>query len=186
MRKIDTSKDNIRFVKICLDNGVDFLLMGGAAVCFYGCRKGEGLTDLDLMPGTSPENVARLMTALRQAGVSTNKFTVEDLQKPKQWVCLKPPSYNYDLDILMPWAEWPYAAFRGRSETARVGPAEVRVLSKCDLIITKECAINDLESDAVTCPHKAGMFKAQAEKHRKDLICLPKTEERTVGRVPKP
>ncbi len=183
MKKINTSKDNIRFVNICLDNGVDFLVMGGTAVFFYGCRKGKGLNDLDLMPSTSPENAARLMTALKQAGVSTNKFTVEELQQPKQRVCLKPPNYNYDVDILMPWAEWLYAEFRGRSEIARIGPAAVRVLSKCDLIITKECAVNDLESDAVMCPDKAGMLKAKAEKHREDLTCLRRTEGSTLVRV---
>ena len=172
MTLITTGQENLKFVKLCFANQVEFLLMGGAAVSFYGCREADGFDDIDLMPGPSRENSERLMSALKQADVRINNFTVDELQQPNKRITLKPPSYNYNLDILTPRAEWSYADFQDRSEITMLVSVEMRVLSKADLIITKEWVVKFLESEAAKAPAKAEMLQVQAEKHRRDLICL--------------
>lgn len=169
MIEMTTSEENLRFLQLCQSNRVGFLLIGGAAVAFHRCREEEGFDDIDLMPDPSKENAERLMRVFKLAGVTTDKFTAEDVQQPNTRITLKAPDYTYNLDILTPWAEWSYSEMEYRSELGRLGPLEVWILSKADLIRTKENVLAFLESEAGKLTQKS---MEQAEKIRKDLRCL--------------
>ena len=153
-KRIVTGLDNAKFVKLCTQNGVDFLLVGGAAVLHYGCRE-DGVTETDIMVNRMPENADRIMNVLTQAGVRVD-FTSRDLQRPKVQLPIK--RYDYFLDLLTPWLELSYSDLRGRAEAGLLNSTEVQVVSKEDLIKMKEYAVDQLESEA--------------DKHRKDIRCL--------------
>ena len=58
MNSIITGTDNARFVKLCIQENVEFLVVGGAAVLHYGCRRHEdGLAEIDLL--IEPSRVTR-------------------------------------------------------------------------------------------------------------------------------
>ena len=60
---IVTGKNNIKFVGLCLQNQVDFLLIGGAAAFHYGCRA-DGISETDIVIEPSAENSERVMSVL--------------------------------------------------------------------------------------------------------------------------
>ena len=162
MRTIITGTDNAKFVGLCIQNNVEFLLVGGAAVLHYGCRwTQDGLAEIDLLIEPSSENAEKLMTVLnrvlQQAGLIP-EFTSERLQQPKIQLPLKNPRHNYNLDILTPWLQLSYSDLRSRSEIGILNSTEVRIVSLEDLITMKEYAIDHLGSEAI--------------KHRNDLECL--------------
>ena len=161
MKSIITGTDNAKFVELCIQNNVEFLLVGGAAVLHYGCRRTEeGLAEIDLLIEPSTVNAGRMMTVLNQvlepAGLIP-EFTSERLQEPKVRLALKNQRHNYNLDILTPWVGLSYSDLRGGSEVGMLNSVEVRIVSRKDLISLKEYAI---EHEPV------------ADKHRRDLECL--------------
>jgi hypothetical protein len=162
MNPITTGSDNLKFIQLCLQNDVEFLVVGGAAVLHYGCRRREdGVPEIDLMIERSSVNARRVMRALDQAGI-TIYFPSKNLEKPKQRISIKT---NANLDILTPWKDLSYSDLRDRSEPGMIGSEpgmigsrEVRIVSREDLISLKEYAVSRIE--------------AEAAKHRKDLECL--------------
>jgi len=88
MLPITTGVDNLRFIRLCLDGQLDFLMIGGAAVRFYGCRDEEGLSEIDILIDHSGENANKLMCILSRAHI-TPKFTVDDAQRPQKQLPLK-------------------------------------------------------------------------------------------------
>src|SRR5438094_580325 len=109
MIPVITGGENERFVRLCIQNNVDLLLIGGAAVAHYGCREGTGIAEIDLMVDPSPLNADRLMavlTPLLDEADLTAQFTAEQLQRHKMRLPLKDRRQSYNLDILTPWEEW--------------------------------------------------------------------------------
>ena len=106
-------------------HGVEFLLVGGAAVLHYGCRE-DGVSEIDLMVEPSPENSERIMKVLTQAGV-TPSFTSRDLQKHKVQLQIK--RCEYFLDLLTPWKELSYSDLSSCSEGGLINSTKVRVVS---------------------------------------------------------
>jgi|KBSMisStandDraft_5_1062788.scaffolds.fasta_scaffold191854_3 hypothetical protein len=151
---IVTGKNNIKFVGLCLQNQVDFLLIGGAAAFHYGCRA-DGISEIDLLIEPSAENSERVMSVLKDAGVGVD-FKSTDLQRSKVQVPIK--NYEYNLDILTPMKEFAYSDLRCRSEFGTLGSYKVRIISRDDLIRLKEYVIQHMESET--------------DKHRQDVICL--------------
>lgn len=168
MNTIITGIDNARFVEFCLQSNVEFLLVGGAAVLHYGCRRSnDGLAEIDLLIEPTSVNADRMMAVLNQVlkeAALIPHFTSEHLQQPKVQLPLKNQRHNYNLDILTPWVQLSYSGLRSRSEVGMLNSIEVRIVSREDLIILKEYAINHHESEAA--------------KHRSDLECL-RIQQRT-------
>ena len=155
-KEITTGVPNATFVKLCVEHGVEFLVIGGAAVRHYGCRSDkDGVREIDLLVKPSPENANRIMNVLRAAGLQ-GEFTVHALQKPNKRLPIKQD--NYQLDILTPLREWSYSDIQSRAEDGSLNSTVVRIVSKDDLIKMKENAVTK--------------YEAEAEKHRTDLKCL--------------
>lgn len=69
------------FLKLLNDKEVDYLLIGGYAVAFYGYPRATN--DIDVWIAINPNNAERIVTALREFGfdspdLSTNLFLIED------------------------------------------------------------------------------------------------------------
>jgi len=169
MKRIVTGRDNERFVQLCIQNHIDFLLIGGAAVLHHGCRcADDGVAEIDLLVETSPANAEKLMRVIEQvlpgAGLLP-EFTDRELQLPNRQLPLKSSRHTYNLDILTPRKEWSYSDIRSRSELAMLCTTEVRVVCKADLIWLKEWTVKHLESEGEK-------LRKALEKHRDDLLCL--------------
>ncbi len=69
------------FLKLLNDKEVEYLLIGGYAVAFYGYPRATN--DIDVWIAINPYNAERIVTALREFGfdspdLSTNLFLIED------------------------------------------------------------------------------------------------------------
>ncbi len=75
---IQLQVDFKEFLKLLASNKVEYLLIGGYAVGYYGYPRPTG--DMDIWIGISPRNARRIVTALREFGftTSTKKFLQEN------------------------------------------------------------------------------------------------------------
>jgi predicted nucleotidyltransferase len=152
---ISTDFNNADLLRKFTDQGVSFLLVGGGAVAFYGCRERSHLSELDILIDPTIENAKRIMVVLSAAGIQL-WITAEDLAGPKKQLPVK--QLLFDIDILTPAVDENFSAMLATSVQGKVGDIEVRVIGRDDLISMKRVAANDPNSDA--------------EKHRRDVDCL--------------
>lgn len=75
---IQLQVDFKEFLKLLASNKVEYLLIGGYAVGYYGYPRPTG--DMDIWIGISPNNARRVVRALREFGftTSTKKFLQEN------------------------------------------------------------------------------------------------------------
>jgi len=154
-RKITTSGRNIEFVEHITKHEVDFLIVGGVAVQFYGCRDFREVDDLDLLLNPEIGNAHAFVHCLSTLVVNV-KFTAHQLTQPKVLLPIK--VNDFYLDIITPKTGIQFPELSERSEGAHIGKADVRVIARDDLIKMKQDAIEHLEEDV--------------DKHRTDLGCL--------------
>ena len=131
-----------------------FLIVGGAAVAFYGCRTETHLEDIDLLLEPTTENAERAIAALTAAGVDL-QFLATDLAQPGKRVPVH--TWCFDVDILTPRPDETFSEFASRSTHAFLNDVAVRMISLPDLIAMKRIAA--IES-------------TDAAKHTRDLQCL--------------
>jgi hypothetical protein len=124
--------------------GVDFLVVGGAAVAFHGCRDDEQYDDLDLLIAPTIENSRRVADALVAAGVPL-AASAEALAKPAIQVPVK--NLQYWAEILTPRKGFDFYCIAKSALPAMVGQQSVRVISRLDLIKMKEDAVTRLRGD---------------------------------------
>ena len=129
MNRIVTGRDNASFVQLCIENQIDFLLIGGAAVLHHGCRRADGVAEIDLLVETSPANAEQLMHVIEQVLAGTglkSEFTEKELQLFGKQLQLKSSRHNHNLDILTAQKEWSYSDLKNRSEPAMLCNTEVQ------------------------------------------------------------
>lgn len=145
---------NANFIEIISKCQVRFLVVGGAAVAFYQCRKVGEVDDLDLLIDHSKENIERFLSAFSELFLVPN-WKPEQLARHGVQIPIK---NDYYIDILTPKSGIDFSELYGRAETARIGHIAVKVISVKDLI--------DMKNEALK------VLSKQSEKHRIDLNCL--------------
>ena len=63
------------FLKLLEDEGVEYLLIGGYAVAYYGYPRATA--DMDVWIAVNPENARRTVKALRRFGMESPEITAE-------------------------------------------------------------------------------------------------------------
>jgi len=79
-------KDFLRLLSEC---EVEYLLVGGHAVALHGYVRYT--SDMDIWIFTSPENAAKMVSALEDFGVPDSRSLLDVLQKEKRVVGMKIP-----------------------------------------------------------------------------------------------
>jgi phage replication-related protein YjqB (UPF0714/DUF867 family) len=77
------------------ENSVDYLLIGGYAVTYYGYARPTG--DMDIWIGIDTSNAERTIAALNQFGFSSTDLTVDLLTKEKQIVRMGVPPFRLEI-----------------------------------------------------------------------------------------
>jgi predicted nucleotidyltransferase len=152
---ISTDFNNADLLQRLTDGGVSFLLVGGAAVAFYGCRADRYLPELDILIDPAIENAERVMAVLSAMGVQL-WINAKDLAGPKKQLPVK--QLLFDMDILTPAADENFSAILAQSVEGMVNGNAVRVIGREDLIAMKRVAARTVDTGA--------------EKHQVDLDCL--------------
>jgi predicted nucleotidyltransferase len=71
-------KESNRFVELCLENKVEFLLVGGAAVNFYGYKRHSA--DIDFWVKPSKDNFDKILIVLQELGYGTQSLPREVIE----------------------------------------------------------------------------------------------------------
>lgn len=83
------------FLKLLNDNKVEYLLIGGYAVNYYGYSRPTG--DMDIWIEMSVQNAERAITALNQFGFASSELTVELLTSDKQVLRMGVPPFRLEV-----------------------------------------------------------------------------------------
>jgi hypothetical protein len=89
------TKDFKEFVTLLNEKEVEYLVVGGYAVAFYGYPRYTG--DLDVWFNTHKENVVKILQVLDGFGFSSLSIKTEDLLKPGNVIQLGYPPVRIDL-----------------------------------------------------------------------------------------
>lgn len=135
-------------------HNVAFLIVGGAAVAFHGCRNETHFDEVDLLLDPTTENAACAISALTAAGLGV-LFSIGNLAKPRARVPVH--TSEYDVDILTPRPDKIFADLLARSIPGELNDLSVRVIARCDLIVMKQIAVEE---------------SSEPTKHKLDLECL--------------
>lgn len=153
---------NADFLKVIIRHEVDFMIVGGMAVAFHGCRDNSNVDDLDLLLDATPINSTKLSLALTELGLRAPKES--NFLKPNLQMAIKSDFY---LDILTEPPEFDYARARKRCANGLINGCDVQFVGKDDLILFKEITVRRIDEDIANLHTDRG-------KHLRDLICLKK------------
>ena len=143
---------NEELVSALIGKGVEFVVVGGLAMSWY-CSERQA-DDMDLMVNPTPENSARISSALDS--LRLNGHTSASFAKPGLQVPLKT---NFYAELLTPRADGPsWSELTEGSVEAKLFHLPVRLASVAALIQLKEHAVSSAEK--------------QKEKHLKDIELL--------------
>ena len=154
-QSIFAKAENEKLLQNFAQAGVDFLIVGGAAVAFHGCRHDGEYDDLDLLIAPSLENARRVVDALSAAGAPL-AASAESLARPAIQVPVK--NLQYWAELLTPKKGFDFNSIATSALPGMVGKQLVRIISRLDLIKMKEDAVTQLREDL--------------RKHERDLACL--------------
>lgn len=151
-----TFGSNKRLLEALNDHAVVFLIIGGVAVMFHGCR--EEAADLDILLEPTVENGSNFLDGVRSLGLHPH-FTAQEFAHSDKQIPLK---IEYYADILTPPSEIDFRELYARGLNGHVNDVSVRFVALADLITLKEIAVSRLQSEL--------------SKHQGDLDCLRKKQ----------
>jgi hypothetical protein len=125
---------------------VEYLLLGGYAVGFYGYPRATG--DMDIWVASSQGNAEKIVNALRRFGFSEATFQPEAFLKEEQVIRLGSPPLRIDLLTSVSGIE--FSACYARRTVGEIDGVPIDLLSLADLKANKKAAgrtkdLNDLE-----------------------------------------
>lgn len=135
------------FLKLLEANEVEYLLVGGYAVGFYGYPRPTG--DMDIWVPRSGENAQRLVSVLREFGFSSSDLSPELFTLEKSIVRMGVPPFKLEIVTFIDGVTFD-ACFEDRN-VSEIDGVPVNLISLHHLKINKKAAgrpkdINDLEN----------------------------------------
>jgi len=92
---MEASNDFKELLELFNAHGVEYLVVGGYALAFYGAPRFTG--DLDLWVNPTPANAGKILAALKDFGFAALGLTAGDFIKPDHVVQLGVPPLRVDL-----------------------------------------------------------------------------------------
>ena len=101
---MELHKDFREFIASFISQRVEFLLVGGYALAFYGAPRFT--EDLDFLVRISPENAAKIESALAEFGFHSVGITKADFLDPEQVIQLGRAPHRIDLLTSISGVSW--------------------------------------------------------------------------------
>jgi predicted nucleotidyltransferase len=92
---IELPPDFKEFLRLLNSHGVDYLVIGGFAVGFHGYPRST--SDIDIWISKAPENVVRVVAAIREFGFDTPNLTPELFQQQRKIVRMGHPPVRIEV-----------------------------------------------------------------------------------------
>jgi predicted nucleotidyltransferase len=136
------------FLKGLLHRGVNFLIIGGTAVCFHGCRSVFDVDDLDLLIRPTLQDAKLVAETVDQVmlscGISTSQIDVARLSKPK---CQMPVKHTvFNTEFLTANSTQEFDLFFSRAFNTSFDLLSVKIIAIHDLIAMKQVAISQQDA----------------------------------------
>ena len=134
------------FLQLLHSEAVEYLLVGGYAVGYYGYPRATG--DMDIGIGANPENAAKVMRVLQQFGFGEAAISADLFLRPDQVIRMGVPPLRIERLTGVSGVTFT-ACFAQRREDELDG-VRVNLISLEDLKVNKQAAgrakdLNDLE-----------------------------------------
>jgi len=151
MASLSIKANDLSIISALNDAGVRFIVIGGVAVQYFGCREWHDVDDLDLLIDSDLETAKKLVGALNGLGASVH-FSTETIARPANQLQIKrAPFYT---DILTATSDQEFEVMFSNSVEETHQNVDIRIVSRSDLIAIKQATIDNLD------------------KHKKDIECL--------------
>jgi predicted nucleotidyltransferase len=92
---MELQSDLREFIELLNAKKVEYLIVGGYAVAFYGYPRYTG--DIDFWIAASKENIEKVMVVLKEFGMSSLGITYTDLAKPDSIIQIGQPPFRIDI-----------------------------------------------------------------------------------------
>jgi hypothetical protein len=150
----EAPRDFVELFRSLNAHGVEYLIVGGYAVAFYGYPRFTG--DLDLFVNPAPANAGRLLAALEDFGFVGLGLTAADFAAADELVSLGYPPERVDLVSAVDGVAW--ADAWSRRFAGSFGGESVFFIGRADLIRNKRSsgrARDKVDADALEAPPAA-------------------------------
>lgn len=121
------------FLQLLNSNEVDYLLVGGYAVGFYGYVRATA--DMDVWIASNPQNAGRLVATLRQFGFTSPELNESLFLKPDSIIRMGTPPFRIELFTGLSGVE--FDACYGNRVRAIIDEVPVDLISLPDLRANK-------------------------------------------------
>ena len=154
--------DPSRIIEQLNHGGVDYVVIGGVAATLHGCP--EQTYDLDILYAATPENRARLLTALQAIDAQWERPLTDAVLQRQPVFALNTKHGDLDIFTQVPGVE-SYAAAAQEANVFELDGVPAKVLNLSSLITAKEAAAdpNPRKQSAL-----AFLKALQKEQQRKD------------------
>jgi hypothetical protein len=125
----------VRFLKDLNSSEVRYLVIGGYAVKFYGCR--EAVEDLDLLIDDSVENAERLYPIIVRVLGSTPNFHWQELSLPEKQLKIS----KLKIDILTSSRSVAFSTAYDLRENSSERKVPISIISREHLVLIKKEAL---------------------------------------------
>jgi hypothetical protein len=140
-------QDFSELLNLLNEKKVDYLLIGGYAVSYYGFPRYTG--DIDFWIRVNEKNVRKIVGALVEFGFASPDLKVENFLKPHSIVRLGNPPLCVEFINTIDGVE--FEECFNRKEVAIIDGVEINIIAKMDLLKNKKASgrpkdLNDLEN----------------------------------------
>ena len=130
------NRDFVEMLSALSEAGAEFLVIGAHALAAHGTPRATG--DLDIWINPTPDNAARVMTALRAFGAPLSNLTTDDLVTPG--LIFQIGVVPSRVDILTTISGVAFADAWTRRMVLTIEGVEVAVLSRADFVLNKRAS----------------------------------------------
>ena len=131
---METQGEFERLLALFNAHKVEYVVVGGYALAFYGAPRVTG--DLDLLVKPERRNAQRILAALDEFDFASMQLTRADFTMPDNVVQLGEPPVQIDIMTTLTGVSWEHAA--AGKVRSRYGRTPIHVISRDDFIANKK------------------------------------------------
>jgi hypothetical protein len=131
---MEIQKDFKEYLALLNDHEVEYMIVGGYALAYYGAPRFTG--DIDIFIKPDEKNAQRILNVLADFGFSSLEINLEDLVSPDNVIQLGVPPFRIDMITSLSGISWESA--NENKEPGRYGDIPVYFIGKREFVLNKK------------------------------------------------